>query len=137
MRQYQVPQFITVEDKVIGPLTVKQSLFVGAGILLIVFSKIYFLDFLFLPFAIFIGALSGALAFLKINEQPFALILKNAVFYILRPRLYLWKKEQKSLTQKKEPKEKNGPQIRKIPTLSTSRLSDLAWSLDIKERIKE
>lgn len=137
MRQYQVPQFITVEDKVIGPLTVKQSLFVGAGILLTVFIKIYFQDFLFWPFAIFIVSLSGALAFLKVNEQPFALILKNAILYILRPRLYLWKKDQKKRLQKKDRKEKNEPQIRSIPTLSASRLSDLAWSLDIKEKIKE
>lgn len=137
MRQYQVPQFITVEDKVIGPLTVKQSLFVGVGILLVVVIKIYFQDFLFWPFAIFVAALSGALAFLKVNEQSFALILKNAIFYILRPRLYLWKKDQKKTTQKKGPQDKTGLQIRSIPTLSTSRLSDLAWSLDIKERIKE
>jgi len=29
--QFQVPQFIEVEDKIIGPLTFKQFVFVGGG----------------------------------------------------------------------------------------------------------
>lgn len=138
MQQFQVPQFITVEDKVIGPFTIKQFLYIAAGGLLILGARAFLQPLLFWPLGILVGSLAASLAFLKINEQPFPTILKNAAFYLLRPRLYVWKKEAlpkraagEYVTAKPE------ALIKKIPTLSESKLSDLAWSLDIKERIKD
>lgn len=136
MPQFQVPQFITVEDKVIGPFTVKQFIYVGAGALLVVFAYMTFESYLFFPIAIFIGALAGALAFLKINEQPFPVVLKNAIFYFIRPRLYLWKKEERRQTGYRTPIKKMEVTVKREPKLSESKLSDLAWSLDIKEKLR-
>ncbi|QQG44875.1 MAG: PrgI family protein [Candidatus Sungiibacteriota bacterium] len=134
MRQFQVPQFITVEDRVIGPLTIRQALYVGAGVLLVLGARTLLEPFLFVPTAILIGVLTASLAFLKIGERPFPLILKNAVFYLLRPRLYIWKK---SVVEKKPAgvaAPKSEVLVKSIPKLSQSKLSDLAWSLDIKEK---
>lgn len=138
MRQFQVPQFITVEDKVIGPFTIKQFLYIGSGGLLILGARTFLQPFLFFPLAALIGALAASLAFLKINEQPFPIVLKNALFYLLRPRLYTWKKEALPKPSAKEvvPK-KEEALVKRIPTLSESRLSDLAWSLDIKEKLRQ
>lgn len=146
MRQYQVPQFITIEDKVIGPLTVKQALFVGAGVVVIVLARLNFQSYLAWPIMIVTGGFSLLLAFAKINEQPFPVIVKNAVLYIVRPRLYIWKKREIKSTQKPsngkigEPIQNNKSipdvPIKKIPKPSESHLSDLAWSLDIKEMWK-
>ncbi len=143
MRQYQVPQFITIEDKVIGPLTVKQALYVGGGVGIIVLARINFESVVFWPIAVVFGGFSLLLAFTKINDQPFPTIVKNAILYIARPRLYVWKRRDIKQYPKSEQKtegtsgDKSDALIKKIPTLSQSQLSDLAWSLDIKEIWKE
>ncbi len=110
MRQFQVPQFITIEDKVIGPFTVKQFLYLAGGAAIIGLTNYFFQLIIVIPVALLIGSLAGSLAFLKINEQPFPAILKHAIFYALRPRLFLWKKEA--------PTKKSAPaQTRKAETV--------------------
>lgn len=135
MRQYQVPQFITVEDKVIGPFTIAQSLYLGAGAMLITVIRIFLAPFFFWPLAVLIAALGVGLAFIKINERPFPVVMKNAITYLMRPRLYLWKKEQgapQTVSTEEETK-KPGAIVGTIPKITESKLSDLAWSLDIKQ----
>lgn len=137
MRQFQVPQFITIEDKVIGPFTIKQFLYLAAGAALVGVTYYFFQLIVVIPVAVIVGSLAGSLAFLKINEQPFPAMLKHALMYAARPRLYLWKKE----VAKKKPAapETHGspaaPPV--IPKLSRSKLTDLAWSLDISERLRD
>lgn len=137
MKQYQVPQFITVEDKVIGPLTIKQFLYVGGGAILIFCARLFLAPFLFFPIAFVVGAAAAALAFLKINEQPFPVIVKNVILYTLHPRLYTWQKQPPpkppAQKQKAVSPESN---IKILPKLSESKLSDLSWSLDIKEKTR-
>jgi hypothetical protein len=136
MRQYQVPQFITVEDKVFGPFTIKQFLYLAAGGVLIFGARFLLAPFLFWPIAALLGGLAGSLAFLKINEQPFPLVFKNMIFYLLRPRLYVWKKEELPRTLAKSEAKPAGSLVVNIPKITRSKLSDLAWSLDIKEKAK-
>ena len=131
--QFQVPQFIDVEDKIFGPFTVKQFVYLAgaAGVIFILNS---FLPFIF---AILIGgpiiALGIALAFYKVNNQPFIKIVEASFRYILNSRLYIWKKEQKKVTRKGKELEESVELF--VPKLSDSKLKDLAWSLDIKESI--
>lgn len=135
MKQFQVPQFITVEDKVIGPLTVKQAVFVLGGVILIIFANLIFIPILFWPIAAVIAASAGTLAFLKINDVPFPTVVKNGFFYFMRPRIYIWKKEDMG---KKSEKKITSPEVTvaETPKLSASKLSDLAWSLNIKEKLR-
>ena len=135
MKQFQVPQFITVEDKVIGPLTVKQAVYVLGGAILIILSNLIFVPILFWPTAIVIAISAGALAFLKINEVPFPTVVKNGFFYFMRPRIYIWKKEDMG---NKTAKKTIAPEVTvaETPKLSESKLSDLAWSLNIKEKLR-
>lgn len=135
MQQYQVPQFITVEDKVIGPFTVKQFIFLVAGIAVIVLAKMFLVTILFIPITMIVGAFVAALAFLKINEQPFPSIVKNGIYFFFHPRLYVWRKEPQKTAAKPETA---APQVavNTIPKLSQSKLSDLAWSLNIKEKTR-
>lgn len=134
MQQYQVPQFITVEDKVIGPLTIKQSLYLGAGAGIIAFLWNALDSFLFWPAAAVIGGFAAALAFLKINDQPFPQIMKNAVSYLLKPKMYMWKREAPKKQAPKPAGAKPETTVKTIPKMSESKLTDLAWSLDIKAR---
>jgi len=133
---FQVPQFIEIEDKIFGPLSLKQFLYVvgGAGLsfLFYAYLPIYLAVF---PIAIVAG-LAIMLAFYKYNERPFVVLIEAAIRYLLTNKLYIWRKEDKVAAKAKatkvEPitiaaKEGNAPR------LSTSRLKDLSWSLDVKD----
>ena len=137
MRQYQVPQFITVEDKVIGPFSIKQFLYLAGGGAIIFFSRTLFTGYFFYFIVILVGSLAASLAFLKINEQSFPFFLKNAISYALHPRVYIWKKSAPQ-TPASSAKEAAEPEVlvKSIPKLSQSKLSDLAWSLNLKETEK-
>lgn len=137
MRQFQVPQFITIEDKVIGPFTLKQFGFLAGGALLIVFLRTIFVGLFLYMSASIIGALALALAFLKINDQPFPAVVKNAMFFIFRPRLYTWKKGKSAKVAGSGHAPKNEPEVKVIPKLSVSKLEDLSWSLDLEGRTKQ
>ena len=136
MKQFQVPQFITVEDKVVGPLTIKQFLYVAGGAIIIAVAYKFLQSFLFLPIAVAVGALAAALAFVKINETPFPVIAKNAFLYFTRPHLYIWKQEKTKQTTGPAEVKKSESGIKTIPKMSESKLSDLAWSLDIEEKMR-
>lgn len=131
--QFQVPQYIEVEDKIFGPFTVKQFIYLAGSVGIIFILN----SFLPLTFALLIGgpivALGLALAFYKVNKQPFIKIVEASFRYILGSRLYIWKKEQKKVTKKKRGIEESAELF--VPKLSDSKLKDLAWSLDIKESI--
>ena len=137
MKQFQVPQFITVEDKVIGPLTIKQAIYVLGGGIVIIVLRLVFVPILFFPIAFIIAAFAAALAFLKINDVPFPTIVKNGFFYYMRPHVYIWKKEdaKKAAAQRVAPTPE--VTVNATPKLSESKLSDLAWSLNIKEKLRE
>ena len=134
--KFQVPQFIEIEDKIFGPLTFKQFIYLtGAGGVVFVLWRIFPL-FVAIIIAAPIIALAGALAFYKINKRPFVFILESAFKYMLRNRLYIWKsKDTDKIKEQKKKEEKTQKSSIYVPKLSTSKLKDIAWSLDIKESI--
>jgi hypothetical protein len=135
MQQYQVPQFITVEDKVIGPLTAKQFLFLGAAAGIIILARTFLVSFLFFPIALVVAIAGGALAFVKINDVPFHQVIRSAIRFFFKPRLYVWRKQTKKETS--TPSTALPQQtVSATPKLSQSRLSDLAWSLNIREKYR-
>lgn len=134
--QFQVPQFIEVEDKIFGPLTFRQFIYIGGGLGLsyILFRILPFL--IAFPFIAGVLGLAIALSFARPNGRPFIIAMENAFFFILHPRLYLWNNERKAHTKQSDAHiatARDGEVY--IPKLSESRLHELAWSLDIKERI--
>lgn len=130
--QFQVPQ-IDVEDKIFGPLTLKQFLYLATG------GVIIFLAFMFfeLAFVILIGvpiaAVSAAFAFLKYNGRPLPRIILSMITFSASPHMFIWKKVAKQVPKAKERKATQEPTY--IPTLTESKLKELAWSLDIKQDI--
>lgn len=133
--QFQVPQFIEVEDKIFGPLTFKQFIYVGGGLgasyLLWRILPIYVAA----PIILVVAGLGAALAFFQFNGRPFIVGLESAFFYFTRSKLYLWSNETRKKAPKEIEKAAASASSLYIPKLSDSRLHELAWSLDIKERI--
>jgi len=130
--QFQVPQFIEVEDKIFGPLTFRQFVYLAGGggvvVALYVLVPLFFTILLGLP----VAALALALAFYKINNRPFVEVVESAFYYITKNKLYLWKKKAKKATEAVVASPGASSAVI-IPRLSQSKLKDLAWSLDIKE----
>jgi hypothetical protein len=92
--RFEVPQFIDVEAKIVGPLTWKQFVYIagGSGILVIMYFKLSFL--FFVVFGIPIGALSASLAFHKVNNRPLSLFAESVFNYFVKKKLYLWKRNE-------------------------------------------
>jgi hypothetical protein len=133
--QFQVPQFIEVEDKIFGPLTFKQFIYIGGGL-----GAAYLLwrvlpFYIAVPIIVVEGGLAAALAFFQYNGRPFILALENAFFFIIHSRLYLWNNDRKKKSSEIVQKELTRSSNLYVPKLSGSKLHELAWSLDIKERI--
>ncbi len=126
--RFAVPQFIDVEDKLFGPLTFKQFVYIVGGVGLIFVAWKALPTFFALLLIVPIGALTWALAFYKVNNKPFIDVLQSAFNYFLRDKLYIWRKESKK-KKEEEKKENKTPQY--IPTMTGSRLHDISWGLDV------
>jgi hypothetical protein len=130
--RFQVPQFIEVEDKIFGPLTLKQFIYLlgGAGLSFLVYTLIHNLVISAIVILPIIG-FTLALAFYKINNKPFINVVEYAFNYYFGSKLYIWKKVDKAIVQKQAaPAQANDFYV---PKLSDSKLKDLTWSLDIKQ----
>lgn len=92
MNQFTVPQFIDVEDKIIGPITTRQFiiLLVTSLFVFIFYKLLAFTAFLILAVLLFAGG--GTLAFVRINGQPFHFFLLNILQTWRSPSLQIWNK---------------------------------------------
>jgi hypothetical protein len=131
--QYQVPQFIEVEDKIFGPLTLKQFIYLagGGGLCLIFFTLLNFYLAIILSTPIIV--LSMGLAFYKFNGRPLIVALEHAFRYVTGTKLYLWKQRVEKPAPSQAPAAVAHTTM-PVPKMSQSRLKDLSWSLNIKDR---
>lgn len=94
--QFKVPQNIDLADRIVGPLTLVQFLYVltGGMIIYFLFSTIAPVNpslFFILAFPITVFTL--ALAFLKIQDQPFPKFVVAFFVFLSRPKVRIWHKE--------------------------------------------
>ena len=134
--KFQVPQFIEVEDKIFGPLTLKQFIYLaGAGGVVFMLWRILPI-FIAIIAATPIIALAAALAFYQVNKRPFVRVLEAALKYAMSSRLYIWKHKDINKIKRRQESDKETKKILlHVPKISDSKLKDIAWSLDIKESI--
>ena len=131
--KYQIPQFIDVEDKIVGPLTLKQFVYLAGG------AGMCFVAYKYTPLIIsivliaIIGILSISLAFYRINNKPFIDFLESAFMFYTKGNLYIWKKEQKKIVRAEELIQ--DPKQVYVPRLSDSKLKEMSWSLDVNENL--
>jgi hypothetical protein len=134
--QFQIPQFIDNETLLLGPLTVTQSMYIGAAIIGAFFAH-----------AIFDGAvawmISGvlivsglALSFIKIEGRSLPTVIKNFFVFSQAPKLYIWEMKFSAPRILKMEKKKKITKVEKKYTLSKdrskNRLSDLSFELNIE-----
>lgn len=134
--QYQVPQFTDVEDKIFGPLTLKQFVYVAGsgGLAFLLWRSLPFL--IAAPLMLAAVGFGAALAFIQVNKKPLITVIEAAFMYFIRGKLYLWNAERKKKHAGNKKNDELGTQApQDIPSLSENKLTDLAWSLDINERL--
>ncbi|PIS42234.1 MAG: hypothetical protein COT24_04630 [Candidatus Kerfeldbacteria bacterium CG08_land_8_20_14_0_20_40_16] len=137
--RFVVPQFIDVEDKIIGPLSVRQFVIflVGFGIIFILFKILSFISFLLAGLIVF--GLTGIVAFAKVNGQLFHFFLINIIYTIKKPRLKVWKKEiiqvRAGLHHKEKLKTAKVVPLKKMVT--SSKLAQLSLVVDTGGAYKE
>ena len=138
--EYQVPQFIEVEDKIVGPLTLKQFIYLAGavGICVILFSylPIIFAVLLSLP----VIGLGAALAFYKMNGKPFISVIEAGFSYYTGKKLLLWKYTEPTQAEGQAAAKAAAltdaaarQPLRGAPRLTRGKLSELAWSLDVTQ----
>lgn len=93
MAVYKVIQDIEAEDKLLGPLTLKQFIFalISAGFIFIAFmlvskTGIIYLAIPFLPFILAFGVLAAPLS----KDQPTDLWLAARIRFFIKPRKRIW-----------------------------------------------
>ena len=128
-QQFVVPQFIDVEDKIIGPITTRQFLiFLGTGLILFIMFKILrFIYFIFtgLP----IAGVAATFAFARVNGQPFHLFFLNMLQTTRRPKMRLWYKDVTDAELRSQMAAPPAPAAKLEPVkeaISTSRLQELS-----------
>ncbi|HQV64666.1 MAG TPA: PrgI family protein [Candidatus Paceibacterota bacterium] len=134
--RFEVPQFIDIQDKIFGPLTFKQFIYVagGGGLCFAIYKllPIYFA----IPIMLAIAALAWALAFYKLNGQAFITIGQAFLVYITKNKLYVWKREPK----KNPVSPIQTPEITTQKTteepMTARRIQDLARNLDILDKTR-
>lgn len=91
--QFVVPQFIEVESKIIGPISVRQFiiLLATAGIIFIWYSLFSNIPFIILSVLTF--AIGGTFAFARVNSQPFHQFALSLFQTLQRPKLSAWRRE--------------------------------------------
>jgi len=134
--QFIVPQFIDVEDKIIGPVTTRQFvvLLAAAAMITIDYQIIYKIANSFWLFglsAVFILGLFGTFAFLRVNGRPFHYFMLNFLISLRDPHLRLWTKYRSSaeLSHKQE-FTKLTPTVPMKGALTRSKLTQLSLVVD-------
>ena len=133
--RFQVPQFIGVEDKIFGPLTIRQFVYLagGAGLIIILLNTSFIPKFIAIFLSVPVGLFSLALAFYKYDQyKPFIEVVENAFSNFFRDKLYLWKKEERKPTPTAQQTEDESSMY--VPKLGDSKLRDMTWSLDTNKK---
>ncbi len=133
MQQYNIPQFIDSEDKIIGPLTIRQFSYLAIGVVVSGFLWYFKPNIpVFLITAIPVMLAAFTFAFIKINGQNFEILLSNVIIYILKPTLFLWSRDVDPTQSviKVSIQKKKATFRRETPEYNQSRVEEVAWTLD-------
>ncbi len=100
--QFQVPQFIETEDKIVGPLSLRQFIYVAIGVG--ASAVLYFILQLWVWLVLSLPIVGGAIAFafVKVNGRPFAQLFRSALFFYWKPQRYVWQPANPALPKTEE-----------------------------------
>jgi hypothetical protein len=94
--QFKVPQNVQMADKIVGPLTLKHMIILGAGggfayVVYTILARDYYWE-VWLPPVAFITILTLVIAFVKIYDVSFIKFIFLFIEFNLLPRKRIWQK---------------------------------------------
>ena len=132
--QFHIPQYIDIEDKLFGPLTIWQAIYVagGGGAIYLAYRiipSIFFSAPVILGFAV----ITWALAFYPKEKlgKPFIEVLEAGFSYMMGAKLYTWKKTTKESTMGGE-EQFLGSQMPRTPAVPSGKLSSASFNIDVR-----
>lgn len=133
--QFKVPQFLDIEDKIFGPFTFSEFVYLagGAGLCYVLYKALGLLLGLIPILAV--AGLAVALVFYKPNNKPLVNMIEAWIRYTAQSKLYIWQRKivKKSVQKTELEKEHKNVRLNSEHTvkLTGTKLRDLAWSLDV------
>ena len=137
--QYAVPQFTEIEDKLIGPLTLKQFLiFLAAGGVILMFYSLLGFSLFFFVFSFPFAVIGLSLAFGTFNGRPLFGLALPIVSFFSKPQVRIFKRLEPDMVIRKVA----APQAGRASPIkdgreTESRLKKLAYLLDQKVHEEE
>jgi len=140
VQQFTVPQFIDVEDKIIGPITSRQFvIMLGAFLLIAINYKIFYFS-IFLIVSIPELVIALVFSFIKVNSRPFHFFLLNIIQTTKRAGLRIWSNANNYYDSELDKQSAVGlapaPSIAKAREYQTSRLQELSLIVDTQGAYK-
>ncbi|OGI16453.1 MAG: hypothetical protein A3J63_02295 [Candidatus Moranbacteria bacterium RIFCSPHIGHO2_02_FULL_40_12b] len=131
---YGVPQYIDVEDKLVGPLTARQLGWMIAMGVAIFLCKVMITGPFFWVIAILVALAFIALAFYRPYGQPLYVFLGHGIGFIFSPKIYIWKRTAEIFKNpekiNKGEKKENGLGAKRKKEISALDLEALARTMD-------
>lgn len=125
-----VPQYVDIEDKIVGPLTWKQlGWYFGGGVVLVVLWQ--FLDpAAFYTAAVPIVIIVSLFAFYKPQGLTLVEFVGYAIIYVFKPRRYIWQRDPEVKKEKRNKPMDVQEVIYNKKSIDTDDISILAHTLD-------
>jgi hypothetical protein len=134
--RYQVPQFIEHEPKVVGPFTLRQSMYIGGPLVIGFFLYFLLPTFWFVATTASLEIFGLVLNFVTIGGRPIPVVLWHSLFFFISSKTFIWKKGRGPLLLKGEqqytdPSEQQ--QAQAVPTAPKSKLKSLAVLVETRK----
>lgn len=132
--QFKVPQFLDIEDKIFGPFTFREFVYLagGAGLCFTLY-KLLGLLLGIIPM-IAVAGIALAFTFYRPNNKPFINMVEAGFNFLVQDKLYIWKRRKSKITNNKlqiTNEENKRENLENTVRLGGNKLRDLAWSLDV------
>jgi hypothetical protein len=131
--QFQVPQNITMEDRIVGPLTIIQFVIVvvGGGMAFFLFNLTSLPNIVSRGGAGVIALITAIIAIGKFNDQPMYRFFKYIIAYVVTPKTRVWHKNggEVQLISRSEHKD-DGSKLHAPKRVSQADIARLATVLD-------
>ena len=130
--RFKVPKDVDIEDRIVGPLTLKQMGWLGGGfIICLILWKL--VDFqLFAVLAIVVMGLSAAFAFVRPYNQTLIAFCGSVILFLTKPKQYLWRRVGINFPRKKGSNDKNAQDLLPLTKkgFPGKKIEQLAGTLD-------
>lgn len=90
--RYQVPQFVDIEDKIVGPLTLKQFLIYFCTVLLLIPVYLFSDLSLFFTIALPVMGVAAAFAHFKPGGKSLFVFIGNALKFMSETKIWVWRR---------------------------------------------